>query len=73
MNWEWSKQSRDGRRFFRAGFGTADAVGTPHPGSEIPIQEGVRLLITKAVDRWWMIALAGVAVRRFRRRRKHRK
>ncbi|MBR6420738.1 MAG: hypothetical protein IKS42_10415 [Oscillospiraceae bacterium] len=70
MNWEWKKQSRNGKGFLHVGFGTADAVGTEHPASDIPIGEGLRLLMTKAVDRWWMIALAGAALHRLTRRRK---
>ena len=73
MNWEWNKQSRDGKRFFNVGFGTADAVGTEHPASDIPIGEGLRLLIAKAVDRWWLIALAAAAVSRLGRGRKRKR
>lgn len=72
MKWEWSRQSRDGKRFFHAGFGTMDAVGTEHPASEIPMQEGVRLMIAKAIDRWWIAVLAGAALHRLTRRRKRR-
>ena len=44
MNWEWKKQSRNGKGFLHVGFGTADAVGTEHPASDIPIGEGLRLI-----------------------------
>ena len=53
MTREWERRSKDGKRFFHAGIGTADAVGTPHPGHDIPLQEGARLLFAKGVDRWW--------------------
>jgi len=72
MNWEWKKQSADGRRFISAGLGTADAVGTEHPASDIPIGEGLRLLFAKAVDRWWLIFLAGAAFRKLTKRKKRR-
>ena len=73
MNWEWKKQSRDGKRFFNVGFGTADAVGTEHPASDIPMGEGLRLLIAKAVDRWWLLALIGAATAKLGRRKKKKR
>ena len=53
MTREWKRSSKDGRRFVHMGFGSSDAVGTPHPGHDIPLQEGVRLLAAKGIDRWW--------------------
>ena len=70
MNWEWNRKSRDGKRFLHVGFGTADAVGTKHPASEIPIQEGLRLLIAKGIERWWMFVLIGAALRKLTHKRR---
>ncbi len=70
MNWEWKKQSRDGKRFFHAGIGTADAAGTAHPASEIPMQEGMRLLFAKAVERWWKLVLIGAVLGKLMHKKK---
>lgn len=71
MKKEFHWQSRSGRSFFNAGFGTQDAVGAEKPSEAIPLQEGARLLFAKGVDRIWALMLISAAVRILTRR--HRK
>lgn len=63
MNREYRWRSKNGKAFFHAGFGRQDAVGTPHPGHDFPLQEGVRLIFAKGVDRIWYFILASVFLR----------
>lgn len=62
MEKEWKWTNKSGKAFFHAGIGQSDMVGTPHPGHDIPLGEGVRLLTAKGIDRIWKFALAiGIA------------
>lgn len=77
MNREWKWSSKNGRAYFNAGIGQQSAAGTPHPGQDIPLGEGARLLVTKGVDRWWKLLTAAAFLRALTRgkrkkRRKHR-
>ena len=72
MKKEWNWKAKNGKAFFRAGFGQMSAVGTEKPGDEIPLGEGARLLFTRAVDRWWQVIKAAAALKRLTRRT-HRK
>lgn len=76
MRKEWTLTSKNGKAFFRAGFGQMSAAGTEKPGDDIPLGEGARLLFTRAVDRWWQVVLAAGAIKRLtrgKRRNKRRK
>ena len=70
MNWEWQKRSRNGKRFFHVGFGTADAVGTEHPASDIPMGEGLRLILAKSIERWWLLVLLGAGIHKLTHKKK---
>jgi len=56
MKKEWKWRSKKGRAFFSAGIGEDDLVGTAHPGYDIPLQEGVRLLFAKGLARICLFA-----------------
>lgn len=71
MTKEWKWKSESGRSFLHAGFGSQDAVGAPKPSEAIPLQEGLRLLTAKGIDRIWHIYLFTLLVRVLKRR--HRK
>jgi hypothetical protein len=51
MKKEWNWQSKSGKAYFNACVGQDDLVGTPHPGYDIPLVEGGRLLISKSIER----------------------
>ena len=72
MEKEWKWKSKSGRAFFHAGIGQQDAVGTPHPGHDMPLGEGARLLLAKGVDNFWLLALVLGVFRALVRRRKRR-
>ncbi len=77
MTKEWKWRSKSGKAYLHAGCGMQDAVGAPKPSDAVPMQEGVRLLAAKGIDRWWMI-LTGIAALRMlahgkRRRHKRRR
>lgn len=64
MKKEWNWRSRSGRGYFHAGIGQDDLVGTPHPGHDMPLGEGLRLLLAKGIDRIWIaVLLIGTARR----------
>ena len=73
---EWQWKSENGHSFLHAGIGTQDAVGAPKPSEAIPLQEGLRLLSAKGIDRLWHIYLFTVIVRLLKRsvrkKRRHR-
>ena len=73
--WKWS--SKDGRSFLHAGAGSQDAVGAPQPSEAIPLQEGLRLLTAKGIDRLWHIYLLTLLVRvlkrKYRKKRSRRR
>ena len=74
MEKEWRRSSKDGKRFFHAGFGRQDAVGAEKPSDAIPIQEGIRLFAAKRIDVIWKYVLVRHALKRvFRRKKKRRK
>lgn len=56
MKKEWSWHGRSGKAFFSAGIGSDDLVGTPHPGYDIPLQQGARLLFAKSIERICLFA-----------------
>ncbi len=58
---EWHKKDPDGKWFFDAGFGNLSAVGTRKPGDTVPDNDGLRLVISDWIDRWWELwrALCG--------------
>ena len=70
MTKEWNWKSKSGRSFVNVGFGVQDAVGAPKATDAIPIQDGVRLLVAKGIDRMYRIMRLGRPLRRRRRRRK---
>lgn len=72
MTREFHRRSKNGKAYIHAGFGVQDAVGTKHPGHDIPLQEGLRLIFAKGVDRIWFWICAAAFLRRITRRRKHR-
>lgn len=71
---EWRWRSKSGRSALHAGIGSMDAVGAQKPSDAIPMQEGLRLLIAKGIDRWWLIICIAAFIRRITKRkgRKHR-
>ena len=76
MTREWNWKSRSGRAYLHAGIGRQDAVGAEKPSDAIPLQEGVRLLAAKGIDRLWytaiVIAVLRLISRPLRRNRKKR-
>ncbi|HBI85859.1 MAG TPA: hypothetical protein DDX71_06190 [Ruminococcus sp.] len=76
MTKEWHWKSKSGRAYFHAGAGMQDAVGAEKPSDAIPLQEGVRLLAAKGIDRLWhtaiVIAVLRLISRPLRRNRKKR-
>ncbi len=74
MTREWKWKSKSGKAFINAGYGRMDAVGAEKPSEAIPMQEGIRLLFSKGVDRIWLIALAAGVLRLLtRKKRSHRR
>lgn len=73
MEKEWRWNSKNGKRFFHAGFGRQDAVGAEKPSDAIPLQEGIRLYAAKGIDVIWKFALARHMVKRALRKRKKSK
>lgn len=56
MKKEWNWRSKSGKAFLHAGIGEEDLVATPHPGYDIPLVEGGRLLIAKSIERICLFA-----------------
>ncbi|MBR5370589.1 MAG: hypothetical protein IK130_00095 [Oscillospiraceae bacterium] len=64
MKKEWSWRSKSGKAYIHAGVGQDDLIGTPHPGYDIPLGEGVRVLAAKGIDRICLfVYLIGIARR----------
>ena len=73
MEKEFHWNSKSGRAYFDAGFGSRDAVGAEKPSDAIPLQEGARLLFAKGVDRIWTVLLASALLRLLTYPLRHRK
>lgn len=73
MTREWNWKSKSGKAFFNAGYGKMDAVGAEKPSEAIPMQEGLRLLFAKGIDRIWLISLFAGLLTLLSRRRRHKK
>ncbi|HAG12594.1 MAG TPA: hypothetical protein DCG49_01895 [Ruminococcus sp.] len=57
MTRQWRWNSKSNRAYLHVGIGMQDAVGAPQPSEAIPLQEGLRLLVSKGIDRIWAVVL----------------
>ena len=73
MTKEFYRRSKNGKAYIHAGFGVQDAVGAEKPSDAIPIQEGLRLIFAKGVDRIWLFICISALLHRFKKSRKKRK
>ena len=73
MTREFHRRSKNGKAYIHAGFGVQDAVGAEKPSDAVPIQEGMRLIFAKGVDRIWLFVCAGALLHRFKKSRKKRR
>ncbi|MCQ2417978.1 MAG: hypothetical protein MJ071_09270 [Oscillospiraceae bacterium] len=69
---EWQWQSKSKKAFLNLGVGQQDAVGAPQPSEAIPLQDGLRLLFAKGIDRIWLFCLIAAALHTLTHRKKHR-